>query len=69
MTVTGVDDIKETISVQIFSGGRWKDIAEAYKISKSGTEIRFRKVNTEKLRIVLKETKDAVIKISDVTVF
>lgn len=69
MTVTSVDDIKETISVQIFSGGRWKDIAEAYKISKSGTEIRFRKVNTEKLRIVLKETKDAVMKISDVTVF
>ena len=69
MTITAVDEIKEAISIQCLSGGKWKDIAEADKILKSGTEIRFRRVNTDKLRIVLKETKDAVIKISDVTVF
>ena len=69
MNVTVVDDIKENAAIQYYSGGRWRNIAEAYKFSKSGTEIRFGKVSTSKLRFVLKQTKNEVIKISEVTVF
>lgn len=67
--ITSAENIKLKYSVQIFRNEKWTTVSNGVSISSTGTNIKFRTAKGEKLRIVIDENKDAVVKISEMKVW
>lgn len=68
VTLTGAESIKVNYSIQGLKGDKWSVISNGVSISSAGTKIKFRSTDAEKLRLVIEQDKDAVIKISELKV-
>ncbi len=66
--LVGAENINLKYSLQRYKNGKWITVARGTSISSEGTDIRFRTVQTEKLRFVIDEDKQAVVKISELSV-
>lgn len=66
--LVGAENINLKYSLQRYKNGKWITVAHGASISSEGTDIRFRTVQTEKLRFVIDEDKQAVVKISELSV-
>lgn len=68
VTMNTLENIKVKYSVQVCEGGKWKTVADEISMSAAGTVIKFRSEKCDKLRIVINEDKDAVLKICELSV-
>ena len=68
LTLTGAENINLKYSIQGLKNGKWTIISNGVSISSSGTNIKFREVQAEKIRFVIEENKEAVVKISELKV-
>lgn len=68
VTLTGAENIKLKYSIQGLKNGKWVTLTSGVSISSSGTQLKFRSAEAEKIRFVIDEDKDAVVKISELKV-
>ena len=68
VTLTSAENIKLKYSIQGFKNDKWVALASGISISSSGTVLKFRKAQAEKIRFVIEEDKDSVVKISEMNI-
>ena len=68
VTLTSAENIKLKYSIQGFKNDKWVALASGISISSSGTVLKFRKAQVEKIRFVIEEDKDSVVKISEMNI-
>lgn len=68
VTLTSMENINLKYSIQGLKNDKWVTLANGISISSSGTVLKFRKAQAEKIRFVIDEDKDAVVKISEMKI-
>lgn len=68
VTLTSAENINLKYSIQGLKNGKWVTLSSGISISSSGTVIKFRSAQAEKIRFVIDEDKDSVVKISELKV-
>ena len=69
VSLTSAENIKVKYSIELFRNGKWTEVSNGVSISSKGTNVRFRTAKGEKLRFVIDEDKDAVVKICEMKVW
>lgn len=69
VSLTSAENIKVKYSIELFRNGKWTEVSNGVSISSKGTNVKFRTAKGEKLRFVIDDDKDAVVKICEMKVW
>lgn len=69
ISITSAENIKLKYSIELYRNGKWSEVSNGVSVSSKGTNVKFRTAKGEKLRFVIDEDKDAVVKICEMKVW
>ena len=67
--VTAAENIRVKYSIELYRNGKWNEVSNGVSVSSNGTTVKFRTAKGEKMRFVINEDKNAVIKICEMKVW